>query len=77
MNTMPNPPEEEENTESIFTLRFNLIKINISLLIVCILLSFFTEKYQFVELVYNSLLTIFVYNNIVAVYVVFLKFKRS
>jgi hypothetical protein len=63
---------EEEEEPKIFNINVNLSKINITLVITCILLSFYKNDYEYVRAVYNSLFTILIYNNIVFIYILFI-----
>lgn len=66
--------EENEKQPTIF-INVNLFKVNLSMMIVCVLLSYFKEEYEYIRLVYNCLVTLLIYNNLIFIYVVYKNLK--
>lgn len=67
-------PEENQKDPTIY-LNVNLFKVNIAMMVVCILLSYFKDEYEFIKIVYNCLITLFIYNNVIFIYVVYKSLK--
>jgi hypothetical protein len=68
--------EEEPNNSDVLILNVNLFKITTSLAIICVILSYFTDKYEYIRNVYNCLLTILIYNNLIFIYLVYKRIKE-
>lgn len=66
--------EENEKQPTIF-INVNLFKVNLSMMIVCVLLSYFKEEYEYIRIVYNCLVTLLIYNNLIFIYVVYKNLK--
>jgi len=66
--------EETEKQPTIF-INVNLFKVNLSMMIVCVLLSYFKEEYEYIRIVYNCLVTLLIYNNLIFIYVVYKNLK--
>jgi hypothetical protein len=65
-------PEEENNSRHpTLEVNFNLIKVNAGMVILCVILSLFKQEYEYIRFVYNSLITILIYNNLVFGYIVY------
>ena len=62
--------EENEKQPTIF-INVNLFKVNLSMMIICVLLSYFKEEYEYIRIVYNCLVTLLIYNNIIFIYFVY------
>lgn len=56
--------EENEKQPTIF-INVNLFKVNLSMMIICVLLSYFKEEYEYIRIVYNCLVTLLIYNNLI------------
>lgn len=67
-------PEEKEPT---IYINVNLFKINLSMMIACVLLSYFKDEYEYIRFVYQSLVTLLVYNNLIFIYVVYKNLKGT
>lgn len=66
--------EDPEKRET-FIINVNLVKINVSMVVLCVLLSYFMEQYEYVKVVYNCLITILIYNNLIFIYLVYQNIK--
>lgn len=62
--------EDPEKRET-FIINVNLVKINVSMVVLCVLLSYFMEQYEYAKVVYNCLITILIYNNLIFLYLVY------
>lgn len=66
----------QDDQDEAFTINISLSKINFTLGISCVLLSFFTDEYAYLRTVYNSLFTILVYNNLVFIYILYVNREK-
>lgn len=70
-----NNNEDSPEIQKTFYINFNLSKINLTLVVTCIILSIFKAQYEYIRAVYDSLLTILIYNNIVFIYLLYINRK--
>jgi len=71
MNLEQEPPNQDER----LILNVDLFKINIWIGIISFILSYFTDKYDYIANIYNCLVTIFIYNNLIFIYTVYLRIR--
>lgn len=67
--------EEDPDKGAVFLVNVNLVKINVSMVLTCVLLSIYMEQYEYLRVVYNCLITILIYNNLIFVYLVYKNIK--
>jgi hypothetical protein len=66
-----------EEKEPTIYINVNLFKVNLSMMIACVLLSYFKDQYEYIRFVYQSLVTLLVYNNLIFIYVVYKNLKGT
>lgn len=66
----------QDHEDETFTINISLSKINFTLGITCVLLSFFTDEYAYLRTVYNCLFTILIYNNLVFIYILYVNREK-
>jgi hypothetical protein len=71
----PEDPYNNNTQQPTLFINFNLIKVNVSMVIACVLLSYFKAEYEYINAVYNILLTILIYNNLVFLYIIYKNLK--
>jgi hypothetical protein len=67
----------EEDDQDVFRVNVNLTKLNVSMVCICVLLSYFIDQYEYLRIVYNCLITIFIYNNLIFFYLVYRQIKKT
>lgn len=67
--------EEDPDSNSVFIVNVNLVKINVAMVFTCVILSMYMEKYEYLRVVYNCFITILIYNNLIFVYLVYKNIK--
>jgi hypothetical protein len=67
--------EEDPDKGAVFLVNVNLVKINVSMVLTCVLLSIYMEQYEYLRVVYNCLITILIYNNLIFIYLVYKNIK--
>lgn len=67
--------KEDPDRGPVFLLNINLVKINVAMVFTCVILSIFMEKYEYLRVVYNCLITILIYNNLIFIYLVYQNIK--
>jgi hypothetical protein len=69
-------PEREEKPATLY-LNVNIFRFNLYTMLICIALSYFKNDYEYVNSVYNCLVTLFIYNNMIFLYVVYNAIKET
>jgi len=67
--------EEDPDKPAVLFINVNLLKINVSMVFLCVLISMFMEKYDYLKVVYDCLITILIYNNLIFIYMVYKNLK--
>lgn len=63
---------EEPETESQIVINFNLIKFNSYAVIAAVFFSFFKDNNNYINAVYNSLIIITIYTNLLFIYILYI-----
>ena len=69
--------DKDPDNTPVMLVNVNLVKVNVSMVCICVLLSYFIDKYEYARIVYNCLTTIFIYNNLIFIYLVYKQLKSS
>ena len=72
-----NEDKNEQEVSVVIPFNVNLGKVNLWMIVVCVVLSLFMNEYEFLRTIYNCLITILIYNNAIFIYLMFSKIKRT